>query len=132
MAKALELKVTLLRVAGTAEEFIASAGYQHLYGVSALHTQNFEGMAKQAGNQALDYLKGLEVSLRRQGIDSVEHRIERGQAAQAIVNVAVETPYNLVAMTTHGRTGSAKWVLGSVTERVVRHSGDPVLVVRTQ
>ncbi len=130
LANALDLGVTLLRVANTAEEFSAAAGYQRLDGISALHVQNFEGMAKQAGNQALDYLKGLEASLRRQGIASVDHRIERGQAAHAIVNVAVETPDNLVAMTTHGRSGPARWALGSVTERVVRHSGDPVLVVR--
>jgi len=31
---------------------------------------------------------------------------------------------------THGRSGVKRWVLGSVTEKVVRHSGDPVLVVR--
>ena len=131
LAKALELKVTLLRVAGTADEFSASTGYQPSDAVSALDVQAFEGLATKAGNQALDYLKRLEESLRRQGIDSVDHRIERGQAAHAIVNAAVETPCNLVAMTTHGRSGPARWALGSVTERVVRHSGDPVLVVRT-
>jgi len=36
----------------------------------------------------------------------------------------------LVAMCTHGRSGVGRWVLGSVTDRVVRHSGDPVLVMR--
>jgi phytoene/squalene synthetase len=30
---------------------------------------------------------------------------------------------------THGRSGVGRWVLGSVTEKVVRHSDDPVLVV---
>jgi nucleotide-binding universal stress UspA family protein len=34
-----------------------------------------------------------------------------------------------VAMCTHGRSGVGRWVLGSVTEKVVRHSDDPVLVV---
>jgi nucleotide-binding universal stress UspA family protein len=33
-------------------------------------------------------------------------------------------------MCTHGRTGVQRWMLGSVTETVVRHSDDPVLVVR--
>ncbi len=130
LANSLDLGVTLLRVANTAEEFSAFAGYQRLDGVSALHVQNFEGVAKQAGNQALDYLKGLEESLRRYGVASVDYRIERGQAAQAIIRVAAETPDNLVAMTTHGHSRSVRWALGSVTERVVRYSGDPVLVVR--
>ncbi|HSE85883.1 MAG TPA: universal stress protein, partial [Candidatus Binatia bacterium] len=30
----------------------------------------------------------------------------------------------------HGRSGIKRWVLGSVTERVVSHSGDPVLIIR--
>jgi hypothetical protein len=32
-------------------------------------------------------------------------------------------------MCTHGRSGVRRWVLGSVTEKVVRHCGDPVLVI---
>ena len=41
-----------------------------------------------------------------------------------------KTPDNLIAMCTHGRSGVRRWMLGSVTETVVRHSGDPVLVLR--
>jgi nucleotide-binding universal stress UspA family protein len=33
-------------------------------------------------------------------------------------------------MCTHGRSGIKRWVLGSVTEKVVRLCGDPVLIVR--
>jgi nucleotide-binding universal stress UspA family protein len=33
-------------------------------------------------------------------------------------------------MCSHGRSGVRRWMLGSVTETVVRHSGDPVLVIR--
>jgi nucleotide-binding universal stress UspA family protein len=33
-------------------------------------------------------------------------------------------------MTTHGRSGFCRWVMGSVADRVVRQTGDPVLVVR--
>jgi nucleotide-binding universal stress UspA family protein len=39
-------------------------------------------------------------------------------------------PDHLIAMCTHGRSGVTRWVLGSVTERVVRYSGDPVLIIR--
>lgn len=38
----------------------------------------------------------------------------------------------MVAMTTHGRTGIERWMLGSVTDRVVRISGDPVLFIRAE
>ena len=131
LANALNLKVTLLRAAATAEEFSAVTGYRRLDGVSGMHFQNFEEMAHDAGNQATDYLKGLEDTLRKQGVAEVNHRVSHGSAAHVIVEAALETPDNLVAMTTHGRSGAARWTLGSVTDRVVRHSGDPVLVIRT-
>ena len=66
--------------------------------------------------------------LRRQGIASIDHKIVPGSAANVIVDLTLD---NEVAMTTHGHSGSGRWTLGSVTDRVVRHSGDPVLVIRT-
>ncbi|HAA94502.1 MAG TPA: hypothetical protein DCE26_02285 [Dehalococcoidia bacterium] len=130
LANAMELKVTLLRAGASENELQDIAGYQHADGPPGMKFQHFEEMAKEAGNRALDYLVGLEGSLRKHGVASVEHRIEKGPAADVIVDVAHETPDNLVAMTTHGRSGPARWTQGSVTGRVVSHSGDPVLVVR--
>jgi nucleotide-binding universal stress UspA family protein len=40
--------------------------------------------------------------------------------------------YDLVAMATHGRTGILRWVWGSVTERVVRQTHAPLLIVRPE
>ncbi|MCH7737722.1 MAG: universal stress protein [Chloroflexi bacterium] len=131
MANALNLKVTLVRAAATAEQFSAMTGFQQIDGVSGVHYQNFEAMTKVAGTQAADYIKEQENSLRRQGVASVNHLIMPGSAANVIVDAALKTPDNLVAMTTHGHSGPARWTLGSVTDRVVRHSGDPVLVIRT-
>ena len=51
--------------------------------------------------------------------------------AEAIVELAEAEP-TLVVMTTHGRSGINRLVLGSVTDRVVRHANAPVLVVRRQ
>ena len=49
--------------------------------------------------------------------------------AQAIIDQAEQTP-SLVVMTTHGRGGIDRMLMGSVTDRVVRHSNAPVLVIR--
>jgi len=54
----------------------------------------------------------------------------QGSSAGEIVDIARATLDNLVTMCTHGRSGIGRWVLGCVTDRVVRHSGDPVLVIR--
>jgi nucleotide-binding universal stress UspA family protein len=51
-------------------------------------------------------------------------------AAAAIIELVKETPDNFVAMCTHGESGIGRWLVGSVTERVVRHSAGPVLVIR--
>ena len=127
LAKGMGLKVTLIRVAATEESFSAHTGYQRLEGQVGIH---FGDLALEAEKQALTYLSALEESLRGQGVSSVDHRIAHGSAANVIVDLAQETPDNLVAMTTHGSSGPARWAIGSVTDRVVRHSGDPVLVVR--
>ena len=49
--------------------------------------------------------------------------------AQSIIDRAAAQP-SLVVMTTHGRSGVGRMVLGSVTDRVIRHSNTPVLVIR--
>jgi len=35
-------------------------------------------------------------------------------------------------MCSHGRSGVRRWVLGSVTETVVRHASNPVLILRAE
>ena len=54
-----------------------------------------------------------------------------GQGDDAIVDLARRMPGNLVATTTHGRSGICRWVLGSVADGVVRRSGNPVFVIRS-
>ena len=68
--------------------------------------------------------------MKNEGLTEVKSVVLGGFAAEQIIDLAQKTPQTLVAMCTHGRTGVGRWVLGSVTERVVRHSGDSVLVIR--
>lgn len=78
-----------------------------------------------------NYLHEVRDRLSQDGVTSVEKRVLHGHAAVNIVDLAHDTAQSLVAMTTHGRSGIGRWVLGSVTDRVVRYSGDPVLVIRS-
>ena len=52
-----------------------------------------------------------------------------GVPFEEIVRVAAEWDVELIVMSTHGRTGLAHFLLGSITERVVSHAACPVLVV---
>jgi universal stress protein A len=54
-----------------------------------------------------------------------------GRPADAIVAAAGRGRANLIVVGTHGRSGLAHLVMGSVAERVVRHAACPVLVVPT-
>jgi nucleotide-binding universal stress UspA family protein len=78
---------------------------------------------------ASGYLTGVGKELERQGVP-VRWDVLRGTAGHRIVEFARETPGSMVVMTTHGRSGLRRWVLGSVADEVVRASGEPVLVVR--
>ncbi len=83
-------------------------------------------------DEAVSYLEEKAAALKQMGVGKVRSVAKEGFAADQIISLARETPDNLTAMCSHGRSGIKRWVLGSVTETVVRHSGDPVLVIRPQ
>ena len=79
---------------------------------------------------AAEYLQEVVGWFAGQGVEVATTRILHEHPASAVVGLARETPDSLVAMSTHGRSGVSRSVLGSVTDRVVQQSGDPVLVIR--
>jgi nucleotide-binding universal stress UspA family protein len=81
--------------------------------------------------EAETYLDGKVAGLRAEGFDRVIATAIQGDAAAGeIIDLALSTPHDLIAMSTHGRSGIGRWVLGSVAERVIQHSQDPVLLIR--
>jgi nucleotide-binding universal stress UspA family protein len=80
--------------------------------------------------EARDYLAEKVEELKKKGLGNVSSVVSLGYGGEEIIALARKTPDNFIAMSTHGRSGIRRWVLGSVTERVVRHSGDPVLIIR--
>ena len=94
-------------------------------------TPSYEEYIGTVNDDSETYLAALKDRLIRSGASSVETRLLYGPAAECIADFAAATSNNLVAMTAHGRSGVGRLVLGSVAERVVRQSGDPVLLVRS-
>jgi nucleotide-binding universal stress UspA family protein len=68
--------------------------------------------------------------MKRLGVAELSYIAREGFAPDEIISLGQNTSNDLIAMCTHGRSGIKRWALGSVTETVVRHSGDPVLVLR--
>jgi nucleotide-binding universal stress UspA family protein len=64
------------------------------------------------------------------GIDCAIHISTTNAAAEAIVEEAARWQADAIAMGTHGRTGIARALMGSVAERVLRESHVPVFLVR--
>ena len=63
---------------------------------------------------------------------AVEQAVRTDIPHKAILSYATEQDIDLVVMGTHGRTGVERYLLGSVTEKVVRLSDVPVLTVRAE
>jgi nucleotide-binding universal stress UspA family protein len=65
------------------------------------------------------------------GLDAIEH-ISAGKPHDQIANYAEHNDIDLVVMGSHGRSGVRRAILGSVTERTLRSTHVPVLVVDVQ
>ena len=76
------------------------------------------------------YLEERRAMLAKAGPAKVSYASQEGLAADAIIHFARNQPDGLIAMCSHGRSGVQRWTLGSITETVVRHADNPVLVVR--
>jgi nucleotide-binding universal stress UspA family protein len=90
----------------------------------------FREVAKMRVDECKKYLEKKAEQLQAAGVEKVSYVPLNGDAAAEIIDMARTTPDTLVAMSTHGNSGVGRWLLGSVTDRVVRYSGDPVLVIR--
>jgi nucleotide-binding universal stress UspA family protein len=62
---------------------------------------------------------------------SAQHRLEDGDPVSEILRVAEEIHCDLIVMGTHGRTGLARLLMGSVAEPVVRKALCPVVTVKS-
>ncbi|MGB7951616.1 MAG: universal stress protein [Candidatus Binatia bacterium] len=101
-------------------------------GVDAPYIPNQSKLRDRVREEAGAYLEAKVNQLHADGVDKVSSVLLVGSGADEIIDLAHSTPDNLIAMCTHGRSGVRRWALGSVTEKVVRHSGDPVLIVRAE
>lgn len=76
------------------------------------------------------YLASTSDRVRTAGL-RVRSENPQGHTAHAIVEVARDARADLIVLTTHGRSGVARVVFGSVAEEVVRKAPCPVLVIPT-
>jgi len=82
-----------------------------------------------AWQQATAYLEGVAAPLRERG-HVVMTYVPIGHLASAILERAEADAMTLIAMTTHGRGGMARMIMGSVADKVLRCTTTPLLIYR--
>ncbi|MFC2019872.1 universal stress protein [Chloroflexota bacterium] len=91
------------------------------------YTQDQRGAER---NKAFNYLGSIAKSLAKKNI-RVTLKVEFGDAAHQIAGVAKRSRVNMIAMSTHGRSGLARLVLGSTTDKLLHVAAKiPIIVVR--
>jgi nucleotide-binding universal stress UspA family protein len=128
LARFLGTEVVLVR----AYEFPATAYYRadDFPSGAAAFIPSYAELVEEMSREAREYLdvKVKEISAREPV--RVRAEIIEGPAAERIIDLARNAAGSLIAMSTHGRSGLKRWILGSVTEKVARHAESPVLIIR--
>ena len=90
--------------------------------------KRYEGMLA-AGKRPGVYLQRTAERLKAKGINT-HIELLTGDASEAIVSYADNSPCDIIVMASHGRSGVTRWAIGSVADKVFRASSVPVLMVK--
>jgi nucleotide-binding universal stress UspA family protein len=122
LAKTMKLAVQLVRVyALPSDAYIVADG---------VISQGAAPFREAMQNEAESYLEGKVETLRADGLAEVIGTAMEGDPPNEIIDLAAKTANSLIAMSTHGRSGIGRWLLGSVAEKIIQHSRVPVLLIR--
>ena len=100
------------------------------YDVGGGFAIDLDRLLAQTEAEVQHYLEEKSDMLKKAGVLDVTVASRQGYGADEIISYAGNTPDRLIAMCSHGRSGVRRWALGSVTETVVRHCANPVLIFR--
>jgi nucleotide-binding universal stress UspA family protein len=120
IARASGASVTLLRVVTTPIDFSGYAMESPLI---------MQGVLDADVDNATSYLATIAKSTVLAGVKTTTE-VLTGSPALTIVEISSSTKTDLIVMCSHGETGFKRWMLGSVAQKVARHSPVPVLVLR--
>jgi nucleotide-binding universal stress UspA family protein len=122
VAKKLSLEVILFRS--------YHVPYNTYVGDESFSAANYDELIGSVRDAANKYLNKKTAEVKKLGVERVSYVAKEGFAGDEIIAMGRELSGGLIAMCSHGRSGVKRWVLGSVTENVVRHTDAPVLVMR--
>ncbi len=121
LAKVLSAKVTLTVEASFNVYDVPSSRDLRMSGA-------FDEHFEQAKAHATKILSGVADAVMPAGVTCDTVQVEHNHPYKAIIETAKERGCDLIVMASHGRSGIAAVVLGSVTNKVLTHTNVPVLV----
>ncbi len=119
---AVKVEVTLIQVLSSLSHYIAAGEETARVPYTA---QELEQMKE----QALQYLLKIEGDMKKAGVTTRTVTVV-GDAAEEIIQEADNINADIIAMSSHGRSGLSRWAFGSVTDKVLRGGRRPVLVIK--
>lgn len=95
------------------------------------HQVYLDQLQQNAEAHARAYLEHQANQLRRLGVASVMTSVQYGKPADVLAGYGEGVmAHDLIALSTHGRSGLSRLLLGSVADRVLHSTNTPLLVVR--
>ena len=120
-----KVEVTLLQVVPSLPHYMVAGG-EDMTSLPIVYTEEEIERFKKDAAGYLD--KAGEVLVSKGAI--VKIVVGLGRAAEEIIKVADEINADIIAMSSHGRSGFSRWAFGSVADRILRGGNKPVLVVK--
>ncbi len=123
MAQCNQASVTLLQV--IEREVVLVSPYDPLTSFEP------ENLIAQQITDAEAYLDAHCAHLQELGI-TVQRLVRRGPVVETVIEIANEADVDLIAMASHGRSGLARVLFGSVATGVLQHARQPLLLIRSR
>ena len=117
-----KVEVTFIQVLSQLSHYVVA-------GEESVRIPYTEQEMEQIKKKASQYLTKAGEALRKNGANT-KVKVSVGDAAEEIVKAADEIKADIIAMSSHGRSGFSRWAFGSVTDKVLRGGNRPVLVVK--
>jgi len=119
-----------LKEAGTQEVVVLHVLNEKGIEAMALYASgSFDELLQRVEKEAADEMKEIEADLKESGF-KVKLRIEIGIPLTDILKVEQEEGVSTIVIGSHGKSNVKEMLLGSVSEKVIRKSKNPVLVIR--
>jgi nucleotide-binding universal stress UspA family protein len=129
LAQRYDSEVVLIQVVPPLSKLVTAEAVS--MGEAGIDLETASDAAKAERDNAHSYLERVVQRLEAQKI-KVQSEVLEGPPGDVIVDYARRHKMDLIAMSTHGRSGLGRLFYGSVADHVLRHAGTPVLLIRSR